>query len=42
VMPDGQEPFRLAVAGLSVIELRAIARLRDRTLEEGESPNGRA
>lgn len=42
VMPDGQEPFRLAVAGMSLIELRAIKRLRDRTLEEGESPNGRA
>lgn len=41
VMPDGQEPFRLAVAGMSLIELRAIKRLRDRTLEEGESPNGR-
>jgi hypothetical protein len=42
VMPDGQEPFRLAVAQLSVTELRAIKRLRDRTLEEGEPPNGRA
>jgi hypothetical protein len=41
VMPDGLEPFRLAVAQLSVTELRAIARLRDRTLEEGEPPNGR-
>jgi hypothetical protein len=34
VMPDGQEPFRLAVAQLSVTELRAIARLGNRTLEE--------
>jgi hypothetical protein len=42
VMPDGQEPFRLAFAGMSLIELRAIKRLRDRTLDEGESPNGRA
>jgi hypothetical protein len=41
VMPDGQEPFRLAVAHLNVTELRAIARLGDRTLEEGEPPNGR-
>jgi Putative ATPase subunit of terminase (gpP-like) len=42
VMPDGQEPFRLAVAGMSLVELRAINRLRDRTLEEGEAPNGQA
>jgi hypothetical protein len=34
VMPDGQEPFRLAVASMSLLELRAIKRLRDRTLEE--------
>jgi hypothetical protein len=39
VTPDGQEPYRLAVESLSVIELRALARLREHTvtLEEGES-----
>jgi hypothetical protein len=32
VMPDGQEPFRLAVAHLSLRELRALKRIRDRSL----------
>ncbi|HEY4313615.1 MAG TPA: helix-turn-helix domain-containing protein [Pirellulales bacterium] len=32
VMPNGQEPYRLAVATLSVIELRALKRVRDRQL----------
>jgi hypothetical protein len=32
VMPDGREPFRLAVAHLSVSELRALKNLRDRVL----------
>jgi hypothetical protein len=32
VMPNGEEPFRLAVAHLSVSELRALKHLRDRTL----------
>ena len=32
VMPDGQEPFRLAVAHLSLSELRALKQLRDRVL----------
>lgn len=30
VMPDGQEPFRLAVASLNLNELRALKQLRDR------------
>ncbi len=32
VMPNGEEPFRLAVAHLSLSELRALKRLRDRAL----------
>ncbi len=32
VMPDGEEPFRLAVAHLSLTELRALKHLRDRAL----------
>ena len=32
VMPNGEEPFRLAVAHLSLTELRALKHLRDRTL----------
>lgn len=43
VMPDGQQPFRLAVAHLSVGELRALKRLRDRALslspEQEDMPN---
>lgn len=30
VTPDGQEPFRLAVEGLSVIELRALQQVQER------------
>jgi len=38
VMPDGREPFRLAVGQLSITELRVIKRIRDQTLviEEGK------
>ncbi len=32
VTPDGQEPYRLAVESMSVIELRALARVRERML----------
>lgn len=32
VMPDGQEPFRLAVGQLNISELRALKHLRERTL----------
>lgn len=32
VMPDGQQPFRLAVAHLSLSDLRALRHLRDRAL----------
>jgi hypothetical protein len=35
-MPDGQEHYRLAIEGLNVIELRALARLRDGTLPATE------
>jgi len=32
VTPDGQEPYRLAVASLDMADLRALKRLRERTL----------
>jgi hypothetical protein len=32
VMPDGREPFRLAVASLGIAELRALKRVRERVL----------
>jgi hypothetical protein len=44
VMPDGQEPFRLAVAHLSLSELRVLKHLRDRALpvtpEQEHEPDG--
>jgi DNA-binding CsgD family transcriptional regulator len=37
VVPQHQEPFRVAVAQLSITELRAIRRLQDRTVDVGEA-----
>jgi hypothetical protein len=36
VMPDGKEPYRLAVAHLSVDELKALKNVRDRALARAE------
>ncbi len=36
VMPDGMQPYRLAVESLSVVELRALSRLRERALPASE------
>jgi hypothetical protein len=38
VTPDGQEPYRLAVAHLSITELRALKRVRDRSQVLAEEP----
>jgi hypothetical protein len=45
VMPDGQTPFRLAVAQLDIGELRALKKLRDRaealtTVEQEDHADG--
>ena len=36
--PDGQEPFRLAVADLKPSELRALTRLKERTQVTADHP----